>query len=258
MTKLPKLKPAQATSGSWIILFQMDTTSNQSNLLAREIASLSSLKDGENKNNPDILKSWQECVAELRKDNLTVDLAVSSNISGLSFVRSISTEDIPDVEDSGLLPNIRILSRDVPQGSSLEKVIEFASLLIQYPSSLSTVRQKFLEINKVIPRTFAYYRKSTEILGLINERDQPTTDCYILSRLPNQPAKIRLLAYKFISSNVGSAWFKWQNANDLAEIQPERAAEFLIAVCPSLSEKSTVQERAETLKSWVKKFQKEF
>lgn len=258
ITKLPAFTPPQSVPGSWTIILQMDITSAQSNLLANAISSLSSKEDASNETNSLIAHSWKECVLSLKEDDLKVELAVSTHNPELNVTRAISTEDIPDVEDSGLSPNIRILSRDVPQGNSLERVIEFASLLIQYPSSLSTVRQKFLERNKISKRTFAYHRRSAEILGLANERDQPTNDCYMLDRLPTPSAKIRLLAYKFISSNVGSAWFKWQNANDLAEIQPERAAEFLIAVCPSLSEKSTVQERAETLKSWVKKFQKEF
>ncbi len=257
ITKLPAFTPPQSVPGSWTIILQMDITSTQSNLLANAIASLSSKKNDSNEINSFIADSWEDCVLSLKEDDLKVELAVSTHNPDLNITRTISTVDIADIENSTLI-NIRILSRDVPQGSSLEKVIEFASLLIQYSSSLSTVRQKFLETNKISKRTFAYYRRSAEILGLANERDQPTTDCYMLDRLPTQSAKIRLLAYKFISSNVGSAWFKWQNANDLLEIKPERAAEFLIAVCPSLSEKSTVQERAETLQSWVKKFQKNF
>lgn len=257
ITELPAFTPPQSVPGSWTIILQMDITSTQSNLLANAIASLSSKEDDSNEINSFIADSWEDCVLSLKEDDLKVELAVSTHNPDLNITRTISTVDIPDIENSALI-NIRILSRDVPQGSSLEKVIEFASLLIQYPSSLSTVRQKFLETNKISKRTFAYYRRSAEILGLANERDQPTTDCYMLDRLPNQTAKIRLLAYKFISSNVGSAWIKWQDANDLAEIQPERAAEFLIAVCPSLSEKSTAQRRAETLQSWLKIFQDNF
>jgi plasmid maintenance system antidote protein VapI len=56
-----------------------------------------------------------------------------------------------------------------------------------------------------------------------------------------------------MSSNVGSAWFNLQNANDLSAIQPETANEFLNKVCPSLS-KNTVKRRAQTLKSWLKIF----
>ncbi|MFM7391775.1 MAG: hypothetical protein ACKO2R_04900, partial [Actinomycetota bacterium] len=60
-----------------------------------------------------------------------------------------------------------------------------------------------------------------EILGLANERQEPTASCYILHRLQNEARK-RFLAYQFISSNIGAAWFSWQNANDLSDIQPER------------------------------------
>jgi len=65
--------------------------------------------------------------------------------------------------------------------------------------------------------------------------------------------KIRLLAYQFMLSNVGLAWFNWANATDLSEIQPEKAAEFLKAICPSLVE-STINRRAKTLQSWLNNF----
>lgn len=61
---------------------------------------------------------------------------------------------------------------------------------------------------------------------------------------------MRLLAYQFISSNVGSAWLLWKNANDLSEINPDSAEEFLTATCPSLSQK-TIERRSQTLKAWL-------
>ena len=257
ITKLPAFTPPQSIPGSWTIISQMETTSIQSKLLAQAITSLSSKENRDDEVNSFISDSWQNCVMSLKEDNLKVELAVSTHNPELNITKTISTEDIPDIEDSRSL-NIRILSRDVPQGGNLEKVIEFSSLLIKYPSSLSTVRQDFLESNEVDKRTFYYYRRSAEILGLTNEQNQPTNDCYMLNRLSTQSAKIGFLAYKFMSSNVGSAWFDWQDAKDLSEIQTERATEFLIAVCPSLSEESTAKRRAQTLQSWLKIFQANF
>lgn len=270
ITTLPSFTPAQAIPGSWTILLQMSLNSNQSNLLARAISSLSSADNGENESNLSItdieneedasnlsiVDSWRDCVARLKGDNLRVDLAVSTDMSELNIIRSISTEDFPNEEES-IQPNIRVLSHDVPQANILERVIDFASLLIQYPSSPLTVRQKFLEVHEITYRSFSYYRRSAEILGLADEREQPTTACYMLNRSLTQEKKIRFLAYQFISSKVGSAWFKWQNANDLLEIQPDTATDFLLAVCPSLSE-ITVQRRAQTLKSWVRMFQQNY
>ncbi|MDB9478225.1 hypothetical protein PN463_06300 [Dolichospermum circinale CS-537/03] len=198
-----------------------------------------------------IINSWQDCVAELKKNELRVNLAVSTNSPELYFVNSISTEDIPKVEES-VQQNIRVLSRDIPQADNLERVLDFAYLLTQYPSSPSILRQKFLEIDALHERQYWYYLKAVEILGLANERQEPTASCYILHRLQNE-AKKRFLAYQFISSKVGSAWFNWQNANDLSDIQPESATQFLLEVCPKLSE-TTVKRRAKTLKSWLNIF----
>lgn len=264
--KLPTFTPPQSIPGSWTIILQMELTSQQSSSLAKAISSLSPtnnkeyeielssslIENGEDESNKSIVNSWQDFVAELKEENLTVDLAVSTHISDLSFIRAISTEDIPNTEEA--VPHqIRLLSRDVPQADRLERILDFASLLIQYPLSLSTVQQKFLEIDGITKRYFSYYRTSSEILGLANKRGQPTTNCYILNRLPMKEAKMRFLAYQFISSNVGSTWFKWQKADDPSQIQPDSATEFLLAVCPSLS-LSTVQRRAHTLETWLSVF----
>lgn len=204
-----------------------------------------------NEINSSIVNSWQDCVAKLKENELRVNLAVSTNSPELYFVNSISTEDIPKVEES-VQQNIRVLSRDIPQADNLERVLDFASLLIQYPSSPSIVRQKFLDIDGISERQFFYYLRAVEILGLANERQEPTASCYILYRLQNE-AKKRFLAYQFISSKVGAAWFNWQNANDLSDIQPESATQFLLEVCPSLAPE-TAKRRAKTLKSWLNIF----
>jgi len=270
ITTLPSFTPAQAIPGSWTILLQMSLSPNQSNLLARAISSLSSANNGENERNLSItdieneedasnlsvVDSWRDCVARLKGDNLRVDLAVSTDMPELNITRSISTEDFPNEEES-TQPSIRVLSHDVPQANILELVIDFAWLLIQYPSSPLTVRQQFLKVHEITYRSFSYYRRSAEILGLADEREQPTTACYMLNRSLTHEKKIRFLAYQFISSQVGSAWFKWQNVNDLSEIQSDTATDFLLAVCPSLSE-ITVQRRAQTLKSWVRIFQQNY
>ncbi|MDB9466192.1 hypothetical protein [Dolichospermum circinale] len=253
ITKLPTFIPAQAIPGSWTIILHLNISDNQSNLLANTIKSLSSAENAENEIDSSIIDSWQDCVAKFKENELRVNLAVSSKNPELYFVNSISTEDIPKVEES-VQQNIRVISRDIPQADNLERVIDFASLLIQYPSSSSTVRQSFLEIEGIGERQYFYYRRAVEILNLANERQEPTASCYILYRLQNE-AKKRFLAYQFISSKIGVAWFNWYNANDLSEIQPESATQFLLEVCPKLSEK-TVKRRAITLKSWLKIFLK--
>ncbi|MBS9390052.1 MAG: hypothetical protein HEQ33_14655 [Dolichospermum sp. WA123] len=251
ITKLPTFSPPQAIPGSWTTVLHIDLSSNQSNLLATAIKSLHSIEDNKNESNSFVVNSWQDCVAKLKENELRVNLAVSTNSPELYFVNSISTEDIPKVEES-VQQNIRVLSYDVPQADKLERVLNFASLLIEYPSSPSIVRQKFLEINGTTERQFLYYRKAVEILGLADDREQPTTTCYMLNRFQNE-AKIKFLAYQFISSKVGSAWFNWQNANDLSDIQPDSATQFLLEVCPSLAEE-TAKRRAKTLKSWLNIF----
>ncbi|MBD2303104.1 hypothetical protein [Nostoc sp. FACHB-190] len=253
ISKLPTFTPAHAIPGSWTIIVHMNLSSNQSTSLATVIQSLSLLEDStDERNNSSLFNSWQDCIESLRRDEITVDLAVSTDASELRIIKSISTKDFPTIQAYSS-PKVRILSQDVPQANDLERVIRLAELLIQYPRSPSIVRQQFLETDKTVDRDFLYYQAAAKILGLVDERVRPTTACSVMNRLPSTEAKMRFLAYQFISSNVGSAWFNWTNANDLSEIKPENAEQFLNEVCPSLSE-TTAKRRARTLESWLNIF----
>ena len=245
---------AQATQGSWIQIFHVDLSPNWSKILVKAINSLSSQEDGKNKDDLRIAKSWQEFATRFKSEDIRVDLAVSTRNVEQYFVQSISTEDITlsDVADQSET-RIRLLSSDVPQADSLEKVLVLVSLFIQYKSSIEIIREKFLEESENSSRNYSYYRKASEILGLIDWRSHPTNVSVVLNHLPTAEKKMRLLANQFLSSNVGSSWLKWSNVNDPSDIKSDSAYQFLIEVCPSLSE-NTAKRRARTLKSWLDVF----
>jgi hypothetical protein len=245
---------AQATQGSWIQIFHVDLSPNWSNILVKAINSLSSQEDVKNKNDLRIAKSWQEFATRFKSEDIRVDLAVSTRNVEQYFVQSISTEDITlsDVADQSEI-RIRLLSSDVPQADSLEKVLVLVSLFIQYKSSIEIIREKFLEESENSSRNYSYYRKASEILGLIDWRSHPTNVSVVLNGLPTEEKKMRLLANQFLSSNIGSSWLKWTNVNDPSDIRSDSAYQFLIEVCPSLSE-TTAKRRARTLKSWLEAF----
>jgi len=252
MPKLPTFNPVQSIPGSWTIILHLDLNSDKSIKLGKAIASLSSIEYMENIANSSIAESWRDCAARLKQDDLQVNLAVAMNASDLYFTRSISTEDIPNIENN-IQSNIRVFSRDIPQADKLERVLELASLWVQYPDP-STVKQEFLKKSKIGERQYFYYQRAVEILGLVDERQRPNNTCWMLNRVSKEE-KIRLLAYQFMLSNVGLAWFKWSDVRALSDIQSERASEFLREICPSIKE-STVKERAQTLQSWLRSFLK--
>ncbi len=251
---LPPFSPPQAIPGSWTIIFHISLSSKQSNDLAMAISSLSSISDNEHESKSSQVDSWRACFAEFKKDELRVDLAVSTHAPELNVTQSISTEDIDITNmEEYLQEKTRVLSRDVPQADKLERILDFASLLIQYPSSLPTFQQEFLKISDITERQYQYYRRAVEILGLVDERGRPTNACSVLNRLSSREAKMRFLAHQFISSDIGLAWLNWQNASDLSEIEIEKANQFLTEVSPSLSA-STINRRVRTLRSWLGEF----
>lgn len=256
--------PVRSVPGSWVQFLHMNLSPNESTKLGKAIALLSSEEYINNKERQDIeenisnekrqeiARSWRDCATLLKRENLKVDLAISTNEPELYLVSSISTEDLPPMEDSEQA-RIIVLSHDVPQADSLEKVLILVSLFIQYKSSIEIIREKFLEESENSSRNFSYYRKASEILGLIDWRNHPTNVSVVLNGLPTEEKKMRLLANQFLSSNVGSSWLKWANVNDPSNIQSDSAYKFLIEVCPSLSE-NTAKRRAQTLKSWFEVF----
>ncbi|MBD2505162.1 hypothetical protein [Anabaena azotica] len=253
ISKLPTFTPAHAIPGSWTIIVHMNLSYNQSTSLATKLKSISLIGDStDERRNSSLFNSWQDCIESLRRDEIIVDLAISTDAPELRILKSISTRDFPSIQAYSS-PKIRIISHDVPQANDLERVIRLAELLIQYPHDPSILRQQFLETDKTADRDFLYYQAAAKILGIADERVRPTKACFVLNRLPSTEAKMRFLAYQFISSNVGAAWFGWTNANDLSEIKPESAEQFLNEVCPSLSG-TTIKRRAKTLESWLNIF----
>jgi len=256
--------PVRSVPGSWVQFLHMNLSPNESTKLGKAIVLLSSEENIDNKERQDIAeninnekrqeiaRSWRDCATLLKRENLKVDLAISTNEPGLYLVSSISTEDIAPMEDSEPT-RIIVLSHDVPQADSLKKVLFFVSLLIQYKSSIEIIREKFLKGSKNSSRNFSYYQQAAEVLGLIDWRGHPTNASFVLNHLPTKEKKMRLLASQFLSSNVGSSWLKWSNVNDLSDVQSDSAYQFLIEVCPSLSE-TTAKRRARTLKSWLEAF----
>jgi len=255
-----KFNQIQSIQGSWIQVLNLPLSSKGADTLAREIASLSSNNYKEDGANQNTLDSWRECAEILSENNFKINLSVSTKDIELQIIPPISTEDFANISTGAITDfneqertHVRILSCDVPQANNIERILELAQLFVQYPSSTQTIRDKFLEIRGTKPRDFSYHRRAIEILNLIDWRGHPTNVCFALVRLSKTEAKMRLLAYQFISSNVGSAWLRWQNANDLLEISVDSGEEFLTETCPSLSQK-TIERRSQTLKAWLTAF----
>ncbi|WP_238546829.1 MULTISPECIES: hypothetical protein [unclassified Synechocystis] len=256
----PKFNQIQSIQGSWIQVLNLPITSREADILATEIASLSSKNHRQSEINQNTIDSWRECAEVLSEKDFKINLSVSTKDIELQIIPPISTENFANISTGATTDSneqerthIRILSCDVPQANNIERILELSQLFVQYPSSAQTIRDKFLEIRGTKTRDFSYYRRAIEILNLIDWRGHPTNVCSALSRLSKKETKMRLLAYQFISSNVGSAWLLWKNANDLSEINPDSAEQFLTATCPSLSQK-TIERRSQTLKAWLTVF----
>ncbi|MEH2228764.1 MAG: hypothetical protein V7K71_03850 [Nostoc sp.] len=99
MSKLPTFIPAQAMPRSWTIILHISLNSNQSTSLATQIKYLSLTEDnGESKSKLSLFNSWKDCIEKLKKDDIRVNLAISTDAPEFHIVKSISTRDIPNIE----------------------------------------------------------------------------------------------------------------------------------------------------------------
>ncbi|MGJ7171480.1 hypothetical protein [Morganella morganii] len=75
------------------------------------------------------------------------------------------------------------------------------------------------------------------------------SDAAALSGLSLPRCQLLLTQFSLEASHCGWAWVTWSGVNNLSEINPQTADEFLKEKCLSLSEKTKIR-RASTLRQW--------
>jgi hypothetical protein len=136
----------------------------------------------------------------------------------------------------------------VPQADNLDRL----KLYLQLTSENGFVTPESLKVDK---RQVDYYRDACKILSLTHSYSTLTPLGIKALNAENERDYVKIIQRQFEETECGSIWMLKYEVDSLVNIKEETAADFLINNCNGLSE-STSRRRAQTLKSWVKKFKK--
>ncbi|MGC1095758.1 DUF6575 domain-containing protein [Pantoea agglomerans] len=141
-----------------------------------------------------------------------------------------------------------VSSIQVPQANIIEKVFEVVDLkwnnIIVCPETIS------LEERHVL-----YYIHAAKTLGFLSNSGAITAlGQQIAMAKKDENKRLRIAARAFESSHCGWAWVMWNNVDNIKEIDPASAENFLMDKCHSLSKK-TIKRRASTLRKWWEKLE---
>lgn len=150
---------------------------------------------------------------------------------------------IPIVED---MTGSYLDSTMVPQADNLGRIKKYLSII----DSKKTVTAIQLGVAQ---RQVSYYRDACKILNLIHDYSSLTPIGTKIATSNDEAEWVSLILRQFEESECGNLWMLNQKVSSLLVIDESTASEFLIKNCNGLSE-NTSRRRAQTLKSWVKKF----
>lgn len=205
----------------------------------------------------DFLSSLEAQEIDLRIVRKLFDLIGSNDIE-IQLIDEDSTQTILGLEPNyveELLPDINdklgsyLDSTMVPQADSLERIRLYLNIVDR--NRVVTAKELGVE-----PRQVSYYRDACKLLSLIHDYSSLTPLGMKVAVSQNDEEWVKIIQRQFEESDCGHIWMLKQDVSSILDIQENSAAEFLIENCNGLSD-NTSRRRAQTLKSWVRKF-KEF
>lgn len=205
----------------------------------------------------DFLSSLEAQEIDLRIVRKLFDLIGSNDIE-IQLIDEDATQTILGLEPNyveELLPDINdklgsyLDSTMVPQADSLERIRLYLNIVDR--NRVVTAKELGVE-----PRQVSYYRDACKLLSLIHDYSSLTPLGMKVAVSQNDEEWVKIIQRQFEESDCGHIWMLKQDVSSILDIQENSAAEFLIENCNGLSD-NTSRRRAQTLKSWVRKF-KEF
>lgn len=241
-----KLLPVCGRPGSFIL----DFNSNKFNLIEGELQNLSDLIKNRRDINDFITQrkipsqSLEVLFNQIANDDLVIDL--SNKNSSTEFFKINKTDAEFYLKKLKKLTSLDINSRQAPQADTLSTIFSVVE---------NIWKNGFLikEEVQLSDRHASYYTDAAKILGFISETGSITAIGQQLI-LSSDERKMSIAAQCFENSHCGWTWVTWSQVDNIKNIKPNSAKEFLDECAPTLSE-STKARRARTLKTWCKSLQ---
>lgn len=195
--------------------------------------------------NSSLLRDFLTSILRNKLD-VTVEPKLASDGGAIEFPKERIERCLRYLDDTY---HITVDSIKVPQANDIDKVLEIVELI---DDGIPLIPENIEELTT--PRQVKYYVDAAYALGLITRDKQLTTAGHFTNSRTTKNAKYEILADRFESTDFGWAWMTWAQVQYMTELDPETAADFLIASVPQLSE-ITARRRASTLRKWLSDLQ---
>ncbi len=247
--KNSQLYPQSAVPGSFKIKFSADN--NGDAIKALEIIQQLTHSDSEEELQDKLVR--QKINSYSLKDFLSSIVSNSINVKVIPKFASDGDEiELPIervkqcIEYLNNINNVTIDSVKIPQANDIDKILQIVKMI---DLGIPLIPEN---IGGIAKRQVEYYTNAAYGFGLVTKDKQLTNaGRFILSRSEKEE-QYEILADRFESTDVGWAWMTWANAQHMTDLDPNTAADFLIASVPKLSE-DTARRRASTLRKWLNK-----
>ncbi|HDU8042129.1 TPA: hypothetical protein RGJ92_003329 [Cronobacter sakazakii] len=238
-----KLRPVDARPGSFILSFQAEKLSAYEDILK----TLSSLMEKRVnifdfiKNNGIDIQAFSNLLQSIVSTGTNMEL--KSNQTGEMIFVITKAGASYYLKDITRLSNLTVGGHQIPQADLLDTV--FKVVEVKWSGEPCTVVNTGLNERHVY-----YYQHAAKVLGLLDSYGKVTTVGQQLVQADNN-LKYKIAARCFEVSHCGWAWINWAEVENLSQLDPDSAEQFLLEQCHSLS-RDTVIRRATTMKKWCR------
>lgn len=236
-----KLRPVDARPGSFILSFQAEKLTMYEEVL-RELS---------------VLIERRADIVDFIKNN-GIDIQAFSNLlqsvvstgTNMELTSNQTGEMIFQLTKAGAEFYLKIISRmstlavgghQIPQADTLDKVFKIVE--VKWSGEPCTILNTGLQ-----ERHIYYYLHAAKVLGLLDVNGKVTAIGQKLVQ-SEMDVQYKIAARCFEVSHIGWAWINWSEVENLSQIDPETAEQFLLEQCHSLS-KDTIARRSRTLRHW--------
>lgn len=244
-----KLRPVDARPGSFILSFQAEKLTVYEDIL-RQLSGLierrADIVDFIKNNGIDfqafssLLQSVVSTGTNMElKNNQTDELIFLLTKAGAEFYLRIINR----------MSTLAVGGHQIPQADTLDKVFKIVE--VKWAGEPCTFLNTGLQERHVY-----YYVHAAKVLGLLDPHGKVTAMGQKLVQ-SDRDIQFRIAARCFEVSHIGWAWINWSEVENLSQIDPETAEQFLLEQCSSLSE-DTISRRSRTLRHWGKELKQNY
>lgn len=242
-----KLRPVDARPGSFIISFKAD----ELHLFETDLKELSRLVELRADIVPLITekKIDIQAVTDLFQSIIETgtNMELSSNQTGekIFIITKAGAEFY--IKKLSRLSSLNVGGHQIPQADVLETVYDLVDV-VWGGEPLTPINTGLTE------RHIYYYKHAAKVLGLLDQSGKVTTTGQQLVQSDTE-TKHKIASRRFEVSHIGWAWITWAEVENLSQVNPDSALDFLTEQCHSLS-RDTIERRSVTIKHWCQALQK--